>query len=406
MSAASEETGAGKATILTHQALLKLGVESKVLFLKSNIKNTEITSFHKKSIKNKFFRFVLTSMDHYVLIFYPNKNKQIFSPGIFGLKLCKESLLKWADVIHIHWANHGYINIKEINKWNKPVVWTLRDMWAFTGGCHHSFSCKKFRNTCGSCPVLHSNRVYDISYIGQKKKLKYLTEEKIKWVAISRWMKNEALSSRILNGKKIEVIHSGVDSEVFKILDKTELRKKYGYNLSDKVIIIGATNLRESYKGFKYILKVLSESAKDLQIITFGSTSFTDNEISQNFKHYGVVEESQLAELYNLADLFFGPSVAEAMGKTFLEAQLCGVPVLCFSETGPEDIIKHKETGYLAKFKNEEDLLEGFKYCISKKWNNELISRYAKEDFDIKNIAKKYINIYEKSFMDWASNKA
>lgn len=406
ISAASEQTGAGKATLLTHKALKELGVDSQVLFLKSKTKDTNIYSYHDKNVLTRFWRFFITSLDRFPLLFYRNKKNQIFSPGFVGLKLSNYKLVKWADIIHIHWANHGFIDIKEINNWGKPVVWTLRDMWAFTGGCHHSFSCNKYHDTCGLCPVLRSSKIKDLSFLSQKRKLKYLSNENIKWVAISRWMQKAAQNSAILFGKEIDVIHSGVNGDKYTILNKSELRKKYAFNLSDKIILIGAGNIRESYKGFKYVVKVLNKSDKDLVVITFGSTSFIENEIPQKFFHYGVIGESQLSELYNLSDLFFGPSVAEAMGKTFLEAQLCGLPVLCFKDTGPEDIIKHEDTGYLAKFKNEDDLLNGFNYCISKKWNRDLIRNNAKENFDIKNIATKYIEIYEKSIVDWSCNKS
>jgi len=406
LSAASEQTGAGKATILTHQALKELGVESQVLFLKSRIKDTNIFSYHDKNILTRFWRFFITSLDRFQLKFYRNKKNQIFSPGFIGLKLRNQELFKWADIIHIHWANHGFIDIKEINKWNKPVVWTLRDMWAFTGGCHYSFSCNKYRHTCGLCPVLQSTKTKDLSFFGQKRKLKYLSNENIKWIAISSWMQKAAQASTVLSGKEINIIHSGVDSNSFNILDKIQLRKKYGFNSSDRIILIGAGNLRESYKGFEHVVNVLNKTDTDLIIITFGSSSFVGNEIPQKFIHYGVVGEIFLTELYNIADLFFGPSIAEAMGKTFLEAQLCGLPVLCFKDTGPEDIIKHEDTGYLAKFKNEDDLLNGFNYCISKKWNRDFIRSNAKENFDIKNIATKYIEIYEKSIVDWSCNKS
>lgn len=395
LSAAGENTGAGMATIITHNSLISLGVDSKVLLLKSNISDPSINSYDHLSIFHKILRLLVTRLEQLPLFFYLKKQNQIFSPGLTGLSIRNNYLFKWADIIHIHWANHGFIDIKEISKWNKPVVWTLRDMWAFTGGCHYSFSCERFRHTCGLCPVLKSNKINDLSFLGQKRKLEYLTNEKIEWVAISSWMQKAAQTSRILSGKEINVIHSGVDSDKFKILEKNELRKKYGFNLSDKIILIGAGNMRQTYKGFEYVVKVLNKADKDLIVITFGSASFLENEIPQKFIHYGVIDTQQLRKLYNLADLFFGPSIAEAMGKTFLEAQLCGLPVLCFSETGPEDIVIHKETGYLAEYKSIDDLKNGLKYCLGREWNQDMIRYIIKQNFDIKEVVKKYIDIYK-----------
>lgn len=406
LSAASEKSGAGKATLLTHYALKNLGVESKILFQKSLIKEKDIYSYHGINYLNSLNRLLFTTIERLQLMFYPSRKKQFFSPGIIGLKLKKNSLVIWADVIHIHWANHGFIDIKEIASWNRPIVWTLRDMWAFTGGCHYSFDCLKYQDKCGACPVLASHRNTDLSRLVARRKLNYLSDADIQWVAISSWMLNQAKGSYILKDKNISVIYSGVDSNTFKIKNKAQMRNKRGFKLNDKIILVGAGSLRESYKGFEYAVSVLSKSDKDLIILTFGSNTFMKNEIPQRIIHYGYIKDEELNELYSLADLFFGPSVAEAMGKTFLEAQLCGTPVLCFDETGPADIVSHLESGYLARYKDTDDLLHGLQYCLNKTWNQENISQSAQEQFDIDISVAKYKRLYEKSIVDWSNSSS
>ena len=37
------------------------------------------------------------------------------------------------DIIHIHWINQGFISLKSLSNIKKPTIWTMRDMWAFTG---------------------------------------------------------------------------------------------------------------------------------------------------------------------------------------------------------------------------------------------------------------------------------
>lgn len=396
ISAANESTGAGKATLLTHKGLLSLGISSKILFLKSNHTDDLIYSYHKFSALIRLKRKIITFLDRMFLFFYPTKTQSYFSPGLIGLNLSKNNLLKWADVIHIHWANHGFVNLKELNKWNKPIVWTLRDMWAFTGGCHYSFSCEKFKSHCGSCPSLDSKKEKDISYYGFKRKIKYLKSSNVKWVAISSWMKDEAIESAILKNKNIKVIYSGVDSSNFICKNKADLRKKYGYNTNDKIVLIGAGNIRSKYKGFDFVLQVLQQANKNIKVITFGSGTFKSNEIPQDFIHFGVVKNEQLNELYSVSDLFFGPSIAEAMGKTFLEAQFSGIPVLCFKNTGPEDIVLHKITGYSAKYEELNDLISGFNFCLNNEFDANTIRNRSVELFDIKKVAKDYIDIYTK----------
>jgi glycosyltransferase involved in cell wall biosynthesis len=59
-----------------------------------------------------------------------------------------------ADVVHLHWVAgiFDYRNVDVLS--GKPVVWTLADMNAFTGGCHYSEGCTNYRNDCRNCPLL------------------------------------------------------------------------------------------------------------------------------------------------------------------------------------------------------------------------------------------------------------
>lgn len=403
LSAAAETTGAGKATLLTHRALLKCNIDSRVLFLKSDLKEKHIFSYHKQGLYYAFFRLLTTFLDKSYLRKYKNKKAQIFSPGFHGVPLKTNKHILWADIIHIHWANHGFINIKEISEWNKPIIWTLRDMWALTGGCHYSFECQGFKEKCGNCPVLQSNDIKDLSFKSLLYKDRIFKDLSIRWIAISSWLKDITEKSKILNGKKVDIVFSGVDSSIFKIGNKENLRLKYNFCNSDKIILLGAGDFRESYKGFDFVLELLNKMDSTLRILTFGSKGFLENEIPQQAKHLGFLSADTLQELYSLADVFLGPSIAEAFGKTFLEAQMCGCPVLCFDDTGPADIIIHKETGYLAKLCNAEDLLKGLHYCLNTNFNREEIRNKAISKFDINSVAMCYKNIYEESYLDWSN---
>jgi len=398
ISAASENSGAGHAAMLTHQALLEYGINSKVLYLKGlNNPNSATYYYTSKSIIRKLRRFAMTTLERFPVWFYVNRKEQIFSSGFFGLNLRYLELFKWAEIIHIHWANHGFIDIMEINKWSKPVVWTLRDMWPFTGGCHISFDCDKFKLNCGKCPVLNSNSNNDLSAFVLKRKLKYLSEASIQWVAISNWMKKRATSSAVLKNKPISVIYSGINVDKFKIVNKDKAREFYNFPKDKKIILIGAVNIRDSYKGYKYVISSLNRLDNEYLVVTFGSGQIFQNEIPQKIINLGFIRiEKELAKLYNSADVFFAPSTAEGFGKTFAEAQACGLPVVCFEETGPVDIIEHLKSGYLAKYKDEKDLLKGLLFCLENDFNRNYIERRTKTLFDIHHIAGQYIKLYKK----------
>lgn len=398
LSAAGKSTGAGKAALLTHHTLLSLEVSSRILFLKADTYfEMEEYSYYNLNKLNKIKQKLVTFFERVPLFLYPNRNSELFSPALLGLNIKSSHLFKWADIIHIHWANHGFINLREIKDWGKPVVWTIRDLWPITGGCHHSFECKKFQTRCEKCPVLASKFKYDLSYFAFNHKKKNFKKAQIHWVAISNWIFYSVLNSNILKNNPVHIIPSGIDSERFIIKERISIRKKLNLPVNQKIILIGAANLREKYKGFDFVKKVLSLLGPDIFIITFGTNSFKNHELEQKFFHFGEIKNSELlSEIYNAADIFLGPSIAEALGKTFIEAQLCGIPVICFKDTGPEDIVEHKRTGYCANYKDVKDLVEGVSFTLSQEWDRNYIRERAKSKFDIKKNCDVYISLYSR----------
>jgi glycosyltransferase involved in cell wall biosynthesis len=399
ISGASKSSGAGYAALMTHNALIENEVCSKILFLVGeNELNSRVYHYSSGSILKKVLRFATTTIDRLPNWLYVKRKNQIFSLGFFGLKHRNSKLFDWADIIHIHWSNHGLIDIKEIVRWNKPVIWTLRDMWAFTGGCHYSLGCDKYQKKCGACPVLGSVYNRDLSTLGFKYKERYLSNSLISWVAISDWMRSKAMSSTILNGKHIPIVFSGIDCKVFKLRCTKESRQFFGLPFEKKIILIGAGNLREEYKGFNYVINTLNLIDENYLIVTFGAGQINKTEIPQNIINLGYIRNpEELSILYNSSDVFFAPSIAEAFGKTFAEAQACGLPVLCFDETGPAEIVEHTNTGYIAEFKNETDLLKGIQFCLNTSFDRSSISKRAICLFDINKTAVDYIALYKAS---------
>ena len=401
LTSAGKYSGAGSAAYSTHIELLRLNISSKILFLvPENENEKEIYSYAGKNLLSRLYRFLITKFDAlFVYLYFFRKNKEIFSPGLIGMSLKSHYLLSWCDVIHIHWVNHGFINVNEIEKWNKPVIWTLRDMWAFTGGCHYTFNCLKFKNNCCKCPALNSKISFDLASICQNKKNSVFEKTEIHWVAISSWIREQALSSKILKGKKIDLVFSGVDQKLFFHEDYTISRKVLNLPIDKKIILIGANDLKDKFKGLDFILNTLKALSEDITIITFGESTILDSEIKQKIVNFGQLKNKNLLRnLFNASDLFLGPSIAEALGKTFIEAQLCGTPAVAFRNTGPEDIIDHERTGYLARYMDTEDLVKGVTYILNKNFDRINISIRAKNLFSIERTTSEYLNIYKKYY--------
>ena len=138
---------------------LKSGSSRAVITLSNNL--------NKKKIKSRIY-----NKNSEIKIFFENIFKRInfqkqdttISLGVFGNNFFKNEDYKKADIIHLHWINKSLINIKDILKINKPIVWTIRDMWPFTGVCHYTYDCVKYIKGCGKCPQLNSKINKDLSY--------------------------------------------------------------------------------------------------------------------------------------------------------------------------------------------------------------------------------------------------
>ena len=104
-----------------------------------------------------------------------------------------------------------------------------------------------------------------------------------------------------------------------------------------------------------------------------------------------------MVNLYNSVDAFVLPSLSENLPNTIMEAMACGVPCVGFDVGGIPEMIDHKENGFLARYKNVDDLAEGIRYVLSPD-NHERLSRQAREKvmqcYSEENVAKKYVEIY------------
>ena len=103
-----------------------------------------------------------------------------------------------------------------------------------------------------------------------------------------------------------------------------------------------------------------------------------------------------MSKLYSAADIFLSTSIAEAFGKTVAEAQSCGLPVVCFNNTGPSEIVEHQKTGFISTFKDEESLELGINYLLQTKLDSIYIRNRAISKFNIDICAKQYFEIYNK----------
>lgn len=399
--------GAARYVTRLHNSLLKFNIDSKILVLNRESDNPRTIP----SRKNKVKKALSSPIDKLPLIFYKER-KLKFSPGLFNDYVTSQIEEINPDIVHLHWINNGLMSIKAIEKIKQPIVWSVLDMWPFTGGCHYDDWCERFTKECGKCPVLISNKENDLSRKVIKRKIKVFNKVDFTVVAISNWIKECVERSTVMGDKDVKVIHPSLDLDLFRPIEKEFCRDLFNLPKDKKLILFGAVNsTSDKRKGFSQLLGALKKiTDKDLlentELVVFGATtSDFENELNMkvNFvgrltSGYGPFDDSSLSALYSATDLTIAPSLQEAFGQVAIESLACGVPVIAFESTGIDDIISHKEDGYLAKHNNTSDLLNGILWGLENS-NNTIIKentiKKTKLMFDDRITAIQMIDVYK-----------
>lgn len=335
---------------------------------------------------------------------YPNAPENNFSPAMLPDHLVAEIAAVNPDIAHLHWLGAGFLRLETLGRLNKPLVWTLHDSWAFTGGCHVPFDCTRYRQTCGVCPVLGSSRENDLSRRVWRRKAQAWRDLDLTLVAPSRWLADCARSSSLFRDARVEVIPNGLETDLFRPLDKKASRDRLGLPQNRKIILFGAIRaVSDRNKGMHLLLPALRSLASrrtDLMALTFNAFDQADPvDPGMPVTAFGQIrDDEKLAAVYSAADVFVVPSIQEAFCQTAVEAMACGTPVVAFGATGLLDVVEHGKCGYLAEPYEVEDLARGIAWILDDQERHHRLSGQARRkveaEFNIEKVAQSYARLY------------
>lgn len=264
-------------------------------------------------------------------------------------------------------------------------------------GCHYSFDCEKYVVGCNNCPILPGDKKNDLSSKGFGKKSKlYSKFDNLYFISPSLWLYDCAKRSLLIKDKPVYYIPNAIDSKLFKPFDNDIAKYILNIDTNETVIAFGAVNVNSPYKGWSFLQKALEilyedRILKNLSILIFGSVYNKQiaDAIPFKTKFMGYLsDEYSVVLAYNAANVFVVPSLADNQPTTIMESMCCGTPVVGFNVGGIPDMIKHKENGYLAKYKNPEDLAKGITFCIENKIYGKMLPIFAKSQ-----VVKKHIDL-------------
>ena len=393
--------GAARAVYRLHKSLLAQNIDSQMLVQSKNSDDFTVISEEKKL--RKYFDKLRPVIESIPTRFYKKKTKTHFSSSWFGFSSIIDKINEISpDIVHLHWICGGLMTIEDIARIKAPIVWSLHDMWAFTGGCHYDEECGAFKNECGECKVLGSDKEKDLSRKIFKRKQKVFNLKKdITIVGLSNWLNECSKSSALLKDKKHINLPNPIDTTIFKHFDKDKSRELWSLPKDKKLVLFGAIGATsDPRKGFDELSEAMQKlENKNIEFVVFGSGE-PQNASNFEFKtHYlgSLADDVSLVTLYSAVDVMIVPSLQEAFGQTASEAMSCGTPVVAFATTGLLDIVDHKMNGYLAKPFDTTDLKDGIEWILNNERSNELCQNAREKvvrEFDSAVVAKKYIELY------------
>lgn len=315
-----------------------------------------------------------------------------------------------ADVIHLHWVNQGFLslrNLEQIVESGKPVVWTMHDMWPFTGICHYTGDCQQYLSGCGHCPILYSGgSAHDLSYKTFRRKQTLFEKSNISFVACSNWLAELARGSRLLGDKNIFSIPNAINTRQFSPEPGVEARSRLELPSNKRLLLFVAHRVTDKIKGIDYLHETLSllektnpELLKTLALVPVGRDAellpgtFPIDVFPQTY----VSNERTMIDLYRAADLLLMPTLQDNLPNTIVEAMACGKPCVGFNVGGLPQMIEHQKNGWLAQYKNAADFAKGIEWCLDGQHYPELCRearRFAECTYSEHSIAMQYVKIY------------
>jgi glycosyltransferase involved in cell wall biosynthesis len=397
------EGGAAKASYRLHKALIQANIESQMLVLSKS--GGDYTVMGKNKRLSKAFTNIRQFFDDIPLKFYHQRSKTHFSSSWvpFSGIIDQINALN-PDIVHLNWIGGAMMRISDIGRIKAPIVWSLHDMWAFTGGCHYDEFCGKYTFACNKCKVLGSSRKNDLSKINyQRKKRIFNSIDNLTIIGVSKWLTQCAAKSTLLGTKRTLNIPLPFDTDHFQPIDKTIAREILKLPQDKKIIMFGAMDATsDPRKGFKELSQAINDldTKEKVELVIFGSEK-PENFTPLKYKTHFVGrlhDEVSLQLTYSAADLMVVPSLQENLSMVIMESMACKTPVIAFNIGGNADMIDHQKNGYLAKPFNTNDLGRGIEWVLTHPDYHNLAKEARKkivEKFNAKMVVQQYINLYQ-----------
>lgn len=388
--------GASVAAVRLMYALRQAGVDARMLVMHKTLNDDNIALVSTRLARRASF--LLEHAQIFARNGFSKENLFKVSIATTTLPVHRHPWVKQADVVVLHWVNQGMMSLKEVRRIKAPVVWTMHDMWNLTGVCHHAGECIGYMRECGHCRLLNNGRdANDLSRSTYLRKLYLYDHKPIYFVAVSNWLARRCAKSLLMKGRSLSVIPNAFPVADFTGVPKLS-RKACGLPEDKRLIIMGAARLDDPIKGFDIAITALNK-VRDMPVAAVFFGDLRDKKVLDRLRlpyvWLGPVNSpSIIRDIYAHSDCVLSTSHYETLPTTIIEGMAAGCVPVTFGYGGQQDIVDHKQTGYIAIYRNADDVANGIRYAMSGAVDRDLMRRTVAERFAAESVAQKYIDLF------------
>lgn len=365
--------GAARAAYRINCGLRKISADSRMLVMHKQGTNPAVLQPFGKRTRLMFK--TKATLSQRILRFQHTSNSAFHSLNYFSSGLADWINRSDVDIVNLHWMA-DMLSVEEIGRINKPICWTMHDMWPFCGAEHYDElqAPGRYQQSYSSANRPEAYRGPDLDAWVWRRKRKAWASKTFYLISPSRWLASCAKKSELFSQKPCKVIHNGIDLSRFHPIDRRQSRAILGLHENRRYILFGAMfSTSDSRKGYHFLqpaLKKLAELpdvARNTELLVFGSsTPASPPDFGLPVHYLGhLYDEISLALIYSAADVFVAPSMQDNLPNTLVEALACGTPSVAFNIGGMPDLIEHGSTGYLARAFSSENFAEGISQILA-----------------------------------------
>ncbi len=311
------------------------------------------------------------------------------------------------DVIHIHNIHGYFLNYKllfdYLSKCGIPEIWSVHDCWLYTGHFYYYsyVGCNKWQRGCCNCPQQRkfpASLLVDRSrrnFIDKKEAFTSVPASLMKIVPVSEWIR-EQMSHSFLKECNFEVIHNGIDINIFQPTPNDGIKAKYGL-LGKRHIILGVASIWSEEKGWDDFMQLATMLNDDEVIVLVGVDDDKKRLLPDNIIGISRTENiAELANLYSLADVFVNPTWQDNYPTVNLESIACGTPVVTYRTGGSIEVIT-PQTGVIIDQGDVKGILNAVRDIEKKgkKYYCEGCRQYAIDNFNKEERYADYLRLYD-----------